>query len=59
MSSSNVEAVGAMVCGCVEADDDDMGADVRTRESHGAGDRCGRRVVGTQGHVEMGKSGCI
>ena len=43
----------------MKADDDDEGANVRTPESHGAGERCGRMVVRTQGRMEMGKSGCV
>ena len=38
--------------GCVKADDDNVGMNVGTHESCGVGDRCRRRVVGTQEHVE-------
>ena len=49
----------ARMHGHVKADDDDMGANVGTHESHGVGDRCGRRVVRAQECVDMGKSGCV
>ena len=49
----------AGMCGHVKADNDNEGAFVGTHESHGVGDRCGRGVVGMQGCVEMGKSGCV
>ena len=45
--------------GHIKVDGDDTGANVRTRESCGVGDRCRRRVVGTRECVEMGKSGCV
>ena len=45
--------------GRIKADDDDTGVNVGMCESHGAGDRCGRRVVRMREHVEMGKSGHV
>ena len=41
----------------MKVDDDDEVANVRTHESCGVGDRCRRRIVGTWGCMEMGKSG--
>ena len=40
-------------------DSDNVGAYVGTCESHGVGDRRGRGVVGMQGCMEIGKSGCV
>ena len=45
--------------GHVKADDDDKGANVGMHELCGVGDRHRRRVVGTQGHMGMGKSGRV
>ena len=45
--------------GHIKVDNDNAGVNVETHELCGAGDRCGRRVGGTQEHVEMGKSGCV
>ena len=59
VSSTDAGAVGtvtcgmshARMCGCVKADNNDMGANVGMHESHGVGDRCRRRVVGMQEHM--------
>ena len=59
VSSTDVGAAGTMTCGCMKADDNDEGSNVRTHELHGAGDRHGRRVVRTWECMEMGKSGCV
>ena len=67
VSSANMGAAGTMMhgmlrttmCGCVKADDNDAGVNVGTCESHKVGDRCRRRVVRMQEHVEMGKSGHV
>ena len=59
MSSADMGAVGIVMRGCMKVDDDDEGVGVRMHESHGAGDRRGRRVVRMWEHREMGKSGCV
>ena len=67
VSSADAGAVGAMMHGVsrarthgrIKADNDDVGANVGTCELCEVGDRCRRRVVGTQEHVEMGKSRCV
>ena len=43
----------------VKVDNNDAAVNVRTRELHGVGDRCRRRVVRMWERVEMGKSGCV
>ena len=47
------------VCGCIKVDNNNMGANVRMHESHGAGDRCRRRVVRTWECMEIGESGRV
>ena len=67
VSSADAGVAGAMMhgmsctgmCGYIKVDDDNVGANVRTHESRGAGDRCGRRVVRMWEHMEMRKSGCV
>ena len=62
VSSTDMGVAGTMMhgvsCagmhGCIKADDDNAGANVRMCESCGAGDKHGRRVVGMWGCVEMG-----
>ena len=50
--------LGARMHGCIKADNNDVGANVRMHELRGVGDRCGRGVVRMQGCVEIWKSGC-
>ena len=65
--STDVGAAGAVMCevshagmhGCVKVDNNDTGANVRMHESHGVGDKCRRRVVGTWECMEMEKSRCV
>ena len=49
----------AGTCGCVKADNNNVGMNVGMHEWHGAGDICGRRVVKTWECMEMGKSRCV
>ena len=67
VSSTNMGVAGIVMCevshtrmrGCIKVDNDNAGVNVGMCESHGAGDRCGRRVVGTRDRGEMGKSRCV
>ena len=67
VSSADAGAVGTMTCGVlrtgmhghIKADNDNVGANVRMWELHGAGDRCRRRVVGMWECMGMEKSRCV
>ena len=53
------EVLCARMCGHVKADDNDTGVNVGMHESHRAGDRHRRRVVGMWECMGMGKSGSV
>ena len=55
MLSTDTGAVGTMTCGCMKADDNDEGANVRTHESHEAGDRQGSAVLGPHDLIEYNR----